>query len=195
MVYGVFKYQAPLECFAHWENGFNKEELEQVIFLEKLAQFEKGVTGNKKSPNQKVRDSDITWIHPNHDTDWLFCRIGQITSKVNQNHFMYDIEGFDSLQYTKYGVDQHYNWHWDVAFGWENYQRKISVVMMLSDPEDYEGGEFEICLNGNLDDIKSFKPKKGDILFFASWMPHRVKPVTSGTRKSLVTWIQGKRQS
>jgi PKHD-type hydroxylase len=82
----------------------------------------------------------------------------------------------------------------DYEFGWKNYIRKISVVILLSDPEEYDGGEFEICLNGNLDSIESMKPKAGDVIFFASWMPHRVAPVTRGTRKSLVAWVMGKRE-
>ncbi len=195
MTYGVFKYNYPLECFCMWENAFTKEEIEQVLFLEKMTDFEKGLTGGKKSPDKKIRDSDVTWLHPNQDTEWLFGRLGQITSRVNHDHFMYDIEGFDALQYTRYGPGQHYNWHWDVAFGWENYQRKISMSMILSNPEEYEGGEFQIVNNGNIEDVKTFRPKQGDILFFASWMPHRVAPVTSGERKSLVAWVQGKRQS
>jgi PKHD-type hydroxylase len=194
VAYGIFKYSAPLECFAIWENGFTKEEVDQVIFLEKLTQFEKGYIGGKKTVNEIVRDSDISWLHPSAENDWIFQRLGQIASKVNYDHFLYDVEGVEALQYTKYAIDQHYSWHWDVAFGWENYQRKISLIMMLSDPEDYEGGEFEICVNGNLDDIKSYKMKRGDIMFFASWMPHRVKPVLSGERKTLVSWITGKRQ-
>lgn len=195
MTFGVFKYNAPLECFAIWENGFTPEEVDQIIFLEKLSKFDKAVVGGRKSPNQKVRDSDVAWLQPDNNSHWLFERFGSIISKVNHDHFLYDIEGFDTLQYTKYGPEQHYTWHWDVAFGWENYQRKISAVMMLSDPDEYEGGEFEICVNGNLDDLRTMKPKKGDIIFFASWMPHRVKPVISGERKSLVTWVMGKRQS
>jgi predicted 2-oxoglutarate/Fe(II)-dependent dioxygenase YbiX len=82
-----------------------------------------------------------------------------------------------------------------VEFGWQNYQRKISAVMMLTGPDEYEGGELEVCNNGNFEDIQILKPNKGDIVFFASWMPHRVKPVTSGERKSLVMWVMGKRQS
>jgi len=62
---------------------------------------------------------------------------------------------------------------------------------MVSDPEEYGGGEFEIVTGGNLNDTKKFKMDRGDILFFASWMPHRVLPVTHGKRKSLVSWVMG----
>ena len=59
------------------------------------------------------------------------------------------------------------------------------MTLMLDDPDDYEGGELQICHMGNFNDVITVKPKKGDIVFFASWMPHRVAPVTSGTRRSI----------
>lgn len=192
MAFGVMKYAAPLQCYAIWRDGFTPEEIDRITFLEPHIQFNSGKVG-QNADQKDIRDSDVAWLRPDQNTSWIFERIAGIVSRVNYDHFMYDIEGFDSIQYTKYAHNQHYTWHWDVSFGWENYQRKISVVMLLDDPDDYEGGEFEICNNGNLDDIQSIKPKKGDIVFFASWMPHRVKPVISGSRRSLVTWVQGKR--
>lgn len=191
----IYKYAAPLQCFCVWTGGFTPEEIDQITFLEKLQTFEKGMTGAAKSPNQKVRDSDIAWINPDQNSGWLFERAAGIISKANHDHFMYDIHGFDNFQYTRYGPDQHYTWHWDLDFGWKDYERKISFVMMLSDPEDYEGGELEVCNNGNVEDTWVCKPNKGDVVLFASWMPHRVRPVISGERKSLVTWVMGKRQS
>ena len=195
MGYQFSKYSAPLECFAVWRGGFNEDEIEKIVFLEELQSFDKGKIGTdpNSQPDLTTRDSEVAWIHPDQNSDWLFNRLSGITSKVNYDHFLYDIDGIDALQYTKYGLNQHYTWHWDVSFGWENYQRKMSFVVMLSDPEEYEGGEFQICNNGNLDSIVSLKPNKGDIVYFASWMPHRVAPVTSGQRRSLVGWVMGKR--
>lgn len=195
-MFHIQKYQAPLNCFAVWENGYSKEELDQIEFLGQLQDFEKGTVGafDGEAPSA-VRDSSISWITHDENSDWLYHRHANILGHVNKDHFLYDVRHFLPFQYTTYNPDQHYTWHWDVAFGWENDQRKISSVLFLSDPEDYEGGEFEICLDGNLDNIASFKPKRGDCMFFASWMPHRVKPVISGDRHTLVSWALGPRQS
>jgi PKHD-type hydroxylase len=196
MSFNFFKYSAPLQCFAVWEGGFTEEEVDKIVYMESLQNFGKGQVGTREGDTKKeVRDSDIAWIHPDEHSDWLFQRLGSITSAINHQQFMYDIEGVDVLQYTKYNINQHYTWHWDVDFGWQNFQRKISAVMMLTSPDEYEGGELEICNTGNFEDTAVLKPKKGDIVFFASWMPHRVKPVISGERKSLVMWVMGKRQS
>jgi PKHD-type hydroxylase len=196
MSFDFQKYNTPLECFGIWRDGFTSEEVDKILYMESLQNFGKGQVGTVSSEADKeVRDSEIAWIHPDEHSYWLFERLGAITATMNHQQFMYDIKGVEALQYTKYKLDQHYTWHWDVEFGWQNYQRKISAVMMLTGPDEYEGGELEVCNNGNFEDIQILKPNKGDIVFFASWMPHRVKPVTSGERKSLVMWVMGKRQS
>jgi PKHD-type hydroxylase len=196
MSYNIPKYGKPLECFAIWQGGFSSEEIDKIIDIEKLQEFDRGRVGNDlnvAAPNE-VRNADITWIHTDQHSDWVFNRIASITSLVNHDHFMYNIDGVDALQYSKYGPDQHYTWHWDVEFGWRKWIRKISIAIMLSDPSEYEGGEFQLIKNGNLDDMVSIKLEKGDMIYFASWMPHRVAPVTSGLRRSLVAWVMGERE-
>lgn len=191
------KYRAPLHCFAILSDAFSADEVEKIIFLEKLIQFNAGQIGmdltGPSSENLKVRDSDISWLMPDENSSWFFDRLAEIIPMVNYDHFLYDIEGVEAVQYTRYGENQHYDWHIDCSLGWSNLTRKISMTLMLDDPEEYEGGELQICHMGNFNDVISIKPKKGDIVFFASWMPHRVAPVTSGTRRSIVSWILGKR--
>mgnify|MGYP003641320843 FL=1 len=57
------------------------------------------------------------------------------------------------------------------------------MSLILND--DYEGGEFETWSSGK----KKFK--KGSMIFFPSWVLHKVNPVTKGTRYSLVVWFLG----
>lgn len=196
MPYNIMKYDGvELPCFTIWQNGFSEDELEKILFLEKLQTFQKGKTGkSNKDSDKKIRDSEVSWLVPDANSDWLFSRLSGIISQSNHRFFMYDIDGIESIQYTKYNENQHYTWHWDVSFGWQSFIRKISVVVMLSDPDEYEGGELEICYNGNFEDTQKLKLNKGDAVLFASWMPHKVHPVISGNRKTLVTWVMGKRE-
>jgi PKHD-type hydroxylase len=69
----------------------------------------------------------------------------------------------------------------------------MSIVVVLSDPKEYSGGELEVMNIGHPGKTFASKMNKGDIIFFASWMPHRVRPVTKGVRRSLVAWVMGKR--
>ena len=107
---------------------------------------------------------------------------------------MYDIEGFENFQYTVYRSKdkQHYDWHIDAGNTSSPFERKISASLILTDPSKYEGGEFECVMNGRVDEPFVAKGEIGDVIFFDSGMPHRVRPVTSGVRKSLVCWIMGK---
>jgi PKHD-type hydroxylase len=73
--------------------------------------------------------------------------------------------------------------------------RKLSVVISLSDPKDYEGGDFEFQFRGSDDPtltkiVPEIKPK-GSVLVFPSYIWHRVKPITKGLRYSLVAWVRG----
>jgi PKHD-type hydroxylase len=66
--------------------------------------------------------------------------------------------------------------------------RKISLVVQMSDPEDYEGGSLELNTGGPI--VEPTKTK-GSVIIFPSYLLHRVTPVTSGLRKSLVLWAGG----
>ena len=193
----INKYNGDYRCFAHWNQAFSAEEVEKIREIEELQTFAMGTVGSGLTGDdlKKARNSDVFFLYHDENTDWLFQKISNMIGVANRDHFLYDVSDFGPMQYTKYKLDGHYTWHWDVSFGFQKQQRKISVVIMLNDPEDYEGGELEICHTGNFDDLCRLKPAKGDALFFASWMPHRVLPVTSGERNTLVTWVTGPRES
>lgn len=191
------KYNVALSYFAICESWFNADEVDRIIDLEDLEKFSTGTLAsskeNKFEVNKKYRDSDIYFLYPSDASNWVFDKFGAILGDVNHKCFMYDIDGIENFQYTRYKKNQHYDWHFDILCGYSNWERKISASIVLSDPDEYEGGEFEIMDKGNPDLTTIVKPTKGSIIFFASWMPHRIKPITKGVRKSLVTWVMGKR--
>ena len=174
---------------------FSKEEVERIIDLEDLQKFARGTVGNQPNivgdVNPNTRDCEVAWIHPDHRSEWLFQKFGQIVGEVNYDMFSFNINSFGAFQYTVYDKDQFYDWHVDEEAHWSDYTRKISATILLSNPSEYDGGEFEIIPYGMVSQPEVYKPDAGDILFFASYMPHRVRPVTRGVRKSLVSWILG----
>ena len=56
----------------------------------------------------------------------------------------------------------------------------------LNHESEFEGGELELFAEGNVAPLK-----QGHAIFFASFLQHRVTPVTKGVRKSLVVWFGG----
>ena len=67
-------------------------------------------------------------------------------------------------------------------------KRKISIVLQLSDPEEYEGWNFELFVNRKITKLPN---SKGTVILFPSYCMHRVTPITKGERKSLVLWATG----
>lgn len=163
--------------------------------------------------DKTYRNSRSTWIPSTH---WISGFMWHYVLKANRENFLYDVEAFDgeTLQYTNYGIGEFYNWHnddsianlhkpaslhnhqyGDIAndFIAENCQRirKLSIVLQLSDPEDYDGGQVQLMdENGGT----YFLPKKrGSVIVFDSRTKHRVLKVRRGIRKSIVGWVVGPR--
>jgi len=140
-------------------------------------------TNNHRSSNIKLIPNTDEW-------DWLRNKIFSQTQIINSENYRFEIFPYQlgSLQYTEYNSSQndHYNWHLDI--GPHTYShRKISIVIQLSSPEEYEGGILEF----NIGNIYNFPKGKGLASFFPSYILHRVTPVTKGIRKSLVIWFEG----
>ena len=195
MSFPIQRYNVQLSLHGVWKEGFTEEEVEKIVFLEKLMDFTKGRVGaqSKQQLDTTTRDSDVSFLTPDENAHWIFERLASITPRVNYDLFLYDIEAIETIQFTRYTEGQFYDWHIDSHSVWLNYERKISGVVFLDDPDSYEGGELEIIVDGSPDRSIKIKPNKGEIAFFASWMPHRALPVTKGTRRTLVFWVQGKR--
>ena len=108
---------------------------------------------------------------------------------ANNDYFKYDLDHFDSgIQATRYEVGQKYEWHIDDIGIVEGKQRKLSMSLVLE--SEFKGGELEI-FDAAKHTTLSFDIKPGNIVIFPSWISHRVQPVTSGTRYSLVAWMNG----
>ena len=81
-----------------------------------------------------------------------------------------------------------YGWHVDGGGGGPS--RKLSLVLQLTDPSQYEGGNLEIMTSSNPEQVRK---QRGIIAAFPSYVMHQVTPVTKGSRQSLVAWISGPR--
>ena len=138
--------------------------------------------------DKKKRTTTISWI-PFDKLPQMYKVVENQLSLVNLNHFGFDdVHITEPAQFTEYPKGGFYDWHMDNDVLGKNQPpvRKISMTLLLSDPATFEGGELEFMSKG-----KKAKLKQGQAIFFASWLQHRVKPVTQGERKSLVMWFGG----
>jgi PKHD-type hydroxylase len=162
--------------------------------------------------NKEQRNSKNTWVPT---TDWIGGFIWHYIERANRENFLYDLRCIDgeSMQYTKYEKGEFYNWHNDAGLA-NQYKpvsvgnradglaqdylnekiemvRKLSFVLQLSDPDEYEGGNLQLLNEAG----KSYiAPRnRGTIILFDSRTQHRVLKVKEGVRKSLVGWTVGPR--
>ena len=136
--------------------------------------------------NDKLRKSDIFWLP---SVSPIGCIAQTYIRKANREAgWNFEVYETENVQISKYKDQGHYSWHVDgTAPNQYGYQRKLSVAILLNDPEEFEGGVFEFMgLNGNQP-----KLQQGSVLVFPAFLEHRVTPVTSGTRYSAVTWMYG----
>lgn len=151
--------------------------------------------GGSSRVDKDLRRSTVRWLdYADLDLLWFFRRIERETLNANAR-FGLDIQHSSTeWQLTEYdgSEKQHYDWHQDSSeLCKEPYERKLTLVMQLSPPTDYEGGTFE--LKGDPIPPNYFRAP-GDLLFFRSNLWHRANEVTKGKRFSLVSWIKGPRR-
>ena len=168
--------------------------------------------------NKEKRNSKNTWISTDH---WIAGFLWHYVQKANRDNFLYDLSYIDgeSMQYTRYGEGEYYNWHNDSSIavhykpqalgisGGESINnekahidylnkntemvRKLSFTLQLSDPNDYEGGNVQLIDDAGQSYIAP--RQRGSIVLFDSRTSHRVLKVTKGTRRSIVGWVVGPR--
>jgi PKHD-type hydroxylase len=180
--------------YAWWDGYFTDEELDKILDMYSGVTLEKAVLSDDKiTPD--LRKSNIKFDTPTEENNWIFERLAQATMFLNDRYFQFDLLGFSFYQYTVYDTaGSKYDWHPDIWYGdtgpKEDFlTRKISLILILSDPSEYEGGKLELYNGTNA--IVEIDQKRGRIVAFPSWQIHRVTPIISGIRKSLVTWVQG----
>tara|TARA_R110000744_G_scaffold58737_1_gene122569 strand:- start:3069 stop:3650 length:582 start_codon:yes stop_codon:yes gene_type:complete len=178
-----------VEPFAWWEGAFTEEQLDwlQARARESSNAAKVGGVGNG-AVSEEIRRSNVSWLNNSTETRWLFEIIGHVTSSLNVDYFNFSLSGLgEQMQLTNYLESQQgaYGWHQDFGNG---PSRKLSLVVQLSDPMDYEGGNLEVMTSGNPQTIKK---QRGLIVAFPAWTLHRVTPVTTGSRQSLVIWASG----
>lgn len=124
-------------------------------------------------------------------SDWVTSIFHYYGFDANFENFNYKITTVSNPQFLKYEPEMFYKVHSDVSKNknTESFFRKLTVVLSLSDPLDYTGGEF-VVYDGDLTKIK-LNQKKGTINVFPSYLTHKVNPIKTGVRYSIVSWILG----
>jgi len=169
---------------------FTPEQCQLIINAGRSEPVQAGQVGGGAQGvvDTKTRTSHISWI-PFNKMPEMYATLERIIKQTNGNHFGFDgIQLTEPAQYTEYPEGGFYDWHIDSDVNCINEPpvRKISMTCLLSHESEFEGGGLELMSDG-----KIARPKQGQAIFFASYIRHRVVPITRGVRKSLVLWVGG----
>ena len=171
---------------------FTPEQCKMIIDAGRRQPPQKAQVGMNKPGgglDTNKRTTTIPWL-PFDEMKDMYNDINKFIQRANLNHFGFeDIQITEQAQFTEYPEGGFYDWHMDcdVNMAHEPPVRKISMTLLLSHENEFEGVELELMAPG-----KRAKLKQGHAIIFASFLNHRVAPVTRGVRQSLVMWFGGK---
>lgn len=173
-----------------YKTGFSKQELELIENMTNELPFQDAVTG--EGENSKVSDyrkSRIKWCPQNKQWKWVYQKLHDMIVGANDAMWKFDLNCMnEQIQYTEYYGSNEGGYHWHMDCGQEiQNQRKISVTVQLSAPDEYEGGDLQFNIGRQI----TAPRVQGAAVIFPSFYLHRVTPVTKGVRKSFVLWVGG----
>jgi PKHD-type hydroxylase len=183
------------------EGFFTSEECDRISsHCSSLHLSDGGLFTEDTYKTRKAKTAFIT--EKTWENQWIYDKFNTLIGFYNDNVFGYDLTGYDYMQYTEYDSNGKHEFHMDLAFKTRftdspindrlnEYLRKISVVLLLNEPEkDFSGGQFQF--NFSEERLPETAPlKKGSVVLFPSFILHRVLPITEGLRKTLVLWCIG----
>ena len=170
---------------------FTPDQCRQIIECGRKQKPQKAQVGMGKPGgglDTKKRVTTIGWI-PFKEMQPMYDQINEFIQKANRNHFGFEnVQITEQAQFTEYPEGGFYDWHMDtdVNMTHEPPVRKISMTLLLSPENQFEGGDLELMAPG-----KRVKLKQGHAIVFASFLHHRVAPVIRGVSQSLVMWFGG----
>ena len=154
------------------------------------------VNPNKPNLQNNIRKSQHCWIPSSY---WIGGFLWHYIMNANKDNFLYDISHIeqDMIQYTQYNKGDFYGWHTDMDICDINEPdqlvRKLSFTLQLTNHDEYTGGDLEFADFDDSTQRFTVPKSRGTVIVFDSRIPHRVLPIKSGVRKSLVGWVVGKR--
>jgi len=171
---------------------FSPEQCQNIINMGHQQKSEEAKVGTAKKygkQDTKKRITTISWI-PFKEMPDMYRIIERSMKQVNGNHFGFEgMQITEMAQFTEYPKGGFYDWHMDAEVNcqFEPPVRKISMTILLSPQNEFEGGDLEFMSEGN----KPPQLIQGQAIYFCSIIRHRVAKVKKGIRRSLVMWFGG----
>lgn len=183
------------DFLAYWEGFLTADDIALILSQPEWLNLQPGCVGGAAKTteiNPSVRVTSLAWVGVKPELAHIWEKLAHAVAEVNRRFFNFDLTGFhEPMQLGVYHESDsgHYDWHIDASPTDAGVPRKLSMAMLLSDPSEFEGGEFQVKTSS--DEAQTLECAKGRAWFFPSYVLHRVAPVTKGVRRSLVLWVGG----
>ena len=173
---------------------FTPQQCQDIIDMGHQQKAEEAKVGHREGGKEgnydtKMRVTTVSWI-PFKTMPEMYKIIERSMLQANGNHFGYEgMQLTEVAQFTEYPKGGFYDWHMDADVNCihEPPVRKVSMTILLSPQNEFEGGDLEFMSEGN----KPPQLVQGQAIYFCSLIRHRVAKVKKGIRRSLVMWFGG----
>lgn len=187
---GFIRSESYLHRHLLYENFFNPEECDQISYLDlnvlqAEVSYQLPEKANPTQLNLKHRNALNKAIPRLARHEWIYGRLINTVKEANERYFHFELTSLSDPQILEYQNTGFYGTHVDVGTG-QISLRKLTMVAFLTPPEEYQGGELILKPYGG-----PLPAKQGSLVIFPSYLPHEVRPVRQGIRRTLVTWILG----
>jgi hypothetical protein len=161
---------------------FTKEECEYLKSLFSDGDFKRSQVGDNKS------DSEYSSKRTSYD---IFLPFGVDTKNVlfNKLKKIGIVETPYSFSVLRYDIGQQFKKHRDNggAHGKKYEKRYKTVIIQLSNEDEYEGGD--LVIYNNNEEVTASK-EIGNTIIFHSSLEHELKKLTNGRRYCVVFWLE-----
>jgi PKHD-type hydroxylase len=171
------------------DNVFDPSECAQIIALGSGLEVTDGQVDDPQSMDviHRARRTRVGSLPYDEPYRWIYDRVLGVGMTFNAQELRFELKESEPLQFLQYEAGERYDWHIDLG-NRDLARRKLSAVVQLSDPADYDGGEIDFLIG----DVPTSAPRRrGCVVLFPSFVLHRVRPVTSGRRCTLAAWFRG----
>ncbi|WP_341365913.1 2OG-Fe(II) oxygenase [Yoonia sp. BS5-3] len=171
-------------------NAFTTGECDHIVAaISNIPTYDALLAGRNRDHN--LRHAELVWMDDVGDLSWVMTRLIELVSHSNKHQFDFDVREFaESPQVAKYDAAKggHFAWHSDIGHGLAASKRKLTLVLQLSNPDTYDGGDLEIRPSAQ---IQMANRMQGSVSVFPSFALHQVTPIKRGIRRSLTVWAHG----
>ena len=185
----------------HKDDFLTEKRCDELIdMFSKSEQYKATVAGTYKGNGSDVVNENVRKVQEVRFSEDIVLSDGFNLNKnltmacemANTLFFNFDTSNqLSNIRMLRYEDTGKYDWHLDIG-NEETSVRKITAIVQLSNESDYEGGNFEFSMTDETGkDTAVGSRKKGSLILFPSYLGHRVSPLTSGVRYSILTWMLG----